>query len=49
MNLSSGKWADFATGERGGDLISLAAFLFDIKQDQAALRIAEMIGISPYE
>lgn len=23
VNLSSGKWADFATGERGGDLVSL--------------------------
>ena len=27
VNLNSGKWADFATGDRGGDLVSLAAFV----------------------
>ncbi|WBQ11227.1 hypothetical protein L2D01_05445 [Hyphomonadaceae bacterium ML37] len=25
INLQTGRWADFATGDRGGDLISLAA------------------------
>jgi len=34
---------------RGGDLISLAAYLFRISQRDAALRVAEMIGIDPYE
>ena len=38
--------ADFATGDRGGDVISLAAFLFDLPQGQAASRIALMIGLS---
>ncbi|MTH96127.1 hypothetical protein [Roseibium sp. RKSG952] len=48
VNLSTGKWADFATGDKGGDLVALAAFLFDLSQKQAALRIAHMLGIDPY-
>ena len=47
-NLSTGAWSDFATGDRGGDLTSLAAFLFDLNQAEAARRIAEMIGVDPY-
>ncbi len=27
VNLRTGKWADSATGDRGGDVISLAAYL----------------------
>lgn len=27
INLNSGKWADFATGDRGGDVVSVAAYL----------------------
>ena len=49
VNLRTGRWGDFASGDQGGDLISLAAFLFNLKQDQAAFRLAEMIGISAYE
>ena len=45
-NLRKGKWADFATGDRGGDVISLAAYLFDLSQAEAARRIAQMLGIS---
>lgn len=49
VNLRTGRWGDFATGDTGGDLVSLAAFLFDVKQDEAARRVAGMLGISPYE
>ncbi|MCP4318475.1 MAG: hypothetical protein GY789_21270 [Hyphomicrobiales bacterium] len=49
VNLRTGKWGDFATGEYGGDLVSLAAYLFDLNQREAATRIAEMVGVSPYE
>lgn len=49
VNLSTGRWGDFATDDKGGDLISLAAFLFDRKQDEAAKRVAEMLGVSAYE
>ncbi len=49
VNLTSGRWSDFATGDRGGDLISLAAFLFNIKQSEAARRIGEILGVNIYD
>jgi hypothetical protein len=49
VNLRTGRWSDFASDEAGGDLISLAAFLFSIGQGEAALRVAEMLGVDPYE
>jgi hypothetical protein len=49
INLRTGAWADFAIDERGGDLISLAAYLFGLNQGEAAVRIAQMLGIDPYE
>ena len=49
VNLKTGKWGDFATGDRGGDLISLAAYIFRLDQSDAAKRIADMIGIDAYE
>lgn len=45
INLQSGKWADFATGDRGGDVVSLAAFLFRLRQSDAARRLADALGI----
>jgi hypothetical protein len=33
-------------GDKGGDPVSLAAFLFDLNQAAAARRLAEMLGIS---
>jgi hypothetical protein len=49
LNLRSGRWSDFATGDAGGDLISLAAYVHGISQREAAERIAEMLGLDPYE
>jgi hypothetical protein len=49
VSLQSGRWGDFATGDTGGDLIALAAFLFSIDQAQAAKQIADMLGVSPFE
>jgi hypothetical protein len=49
INLTTGRWSDFATGDAGGDLVSLAAYLFDLKQGEAALKIAQALGIDPYE
>lgn len=46
VNLRTGRWADFATGDRGGDLISLVAFLFDLSQPEAARRFASLLSIS---
>ena len=45
INISSGRWADFATGDRGGDVVSLAAYLFEISQGEAARRLAHMLGM----
>jgi hypothetical protein len=45
INLASGKWADFATGDRGGDIIALVAFLKDISQLEAARGLAQMLGV----
>ena len=45
INLATGRWADFATGDKGGDAISLAAYLAGIGQVEAAERLAVMLGI----
>ncbi len=49
INLRTGKWSDFATGDKGGDLVALAAFLFGMSQAEAARHLAKMLGIDPYE
>src|SRR5215210_4527846 len=42
----AGAWADFATGDKGRDVVSLAAYLCNISQAEAARRLATMLGIS---
>jgi hypothetical protein len=49
INLRTGRWADFAADASGGDLISLAAYLFKLSQKDAAARCAEMLGVDLYE
>jgi hypothetical protein len=39
INLQTGKWADFASGDRGGDLVSLFAFLRGLGQAEAARQL----------
>ena len=46
VNLQTGRWADFATGDKGGDAVSLAAYLFGLRQSEAARRLADALGIS---
>ena len=46
VNIRSGRWSDFATNEAGGDPISLAAYLFNLKQGEAAKHLADMLGVS---
>ena len=48
VNISTGRWADFATGDGGGDMVSLAAFVSGLPQRQAAIRLAESMGVSPW-
>ena len=45
VNVQTGRWSDFATNDRGGDPVSLAAFLFGIRQIEAARRLATMLGL----
>ena len=45
INVNSGKWGDFATGDSGGDPISLYAYLFSMSQGEAAKALAERLGM----
>ncbi len=45
VNRYSGRWADFATGAKGGDPVSLVAYLADVSQGEAARLLAGMLGI----
>lgn len=49
INIVSGKWADFAGDQRGGDLISLYAAIKDIKQIEAANILNDEVGITVYK
>ena len=40
INLNTGRWADFAGGIEGGDLISLYAAIHNIKQSEAAKQLS---------
>lgn len=46
INRTTGHWGDFATGDKGGDLVSLAAYLRCEKQGAAALALAGFLGIN---
>ena len=46
VNVKTGRWADFATGDAGGDVISLVAYLADLSQREAAYRLSDMLGLS---
>ena len=46
VNLRTGKWSDFATGDRGSDQVSLAAYLGEFGQVEAARHLAAMLGLS---
>ena len=45
VNLDTGRWGDFATGDVGGDAVSLAAYLGRCGQGEAARRLANMLGV----
>src|SRR3990167_6718775 len=46
INTATGAWSDFATGDKGGDLVALVAYLESVKQGEAAKRLAEFLGIA---
>lgn len=49
VNLGSGKGADFATGDRFGDLVGLVAYLQGLPQREAAIRLADALGVDPFQ
>ncbi|GEM_PF-5869452 len=46
INRDTGAWSDFATGDKGGDLVSLVAFVLGCRQIEAAERLADHYGIA---
>jgi putative DNA primase/helicase len=49
VNLGNGKWSDFATGDKGGDLVSLVAYLDGTNQGEAARTLADWLGVAPIQ
>lgn len=47
VNLRTGQWSDFATGEKGGDLVSLYAAIHRVSQLEAAKAVADELGMVP--
>jgi uncharacterized protein (DUF927 family) len=49
VNVKTSKWADFATGDKGLDLVSLIAYLENETQGKAAEKLAAFLGLEPEE
>src|SRR5215469_11566199 len=51
INWQTGEWSDFAdpSAAKGGDLISLFAYINSLDQGQAARQIAERLDVSTYK
>lgn len=47
INVETGKWADFASGEKGGDLIALYAAIHRISQADAAKQLDDGRTVTP--
>jgi putative DNA primase/helicase len=45
VSLATGRWADFSTGETGGDAIDLCAAIHRLSPREAAERLAGMLGM----
>jgi hypothetical protein len=45
IDLITGRWTNFVTGDRGSDIIGLASHLLNIDQIEAACRLAAMLGM----
>ena len=46
INLNNGRWSDFATGDSGGDLISLAGYLYCMSPKEAAKYVCSIAGVA---
>jgi hypothetical protein len=45
INIFTGRWGDFAIGVSGNDLISLAAYVLNLRPRDAAEMVAEMLSM----
>lgn len=45
VSLTDGRWHDFASADGGGDLVSLAAYLWGVRQVEAARDLARRLGL----
>ena len=45
INVVTGRWADFATGDKGGDPVSLYAYLKGLSQTDAARALSDEWGL----
>jgi uncharacterized protein (DUF927 family) len=45
INRDSGAWSDFATDDKGGDLVALAAYVLGCRQIEAADRLGAVFGL----
>lgn len=45
INCNTGAWSDFATDDKGGDLVALVAYIEGVKQGEAAKTLAAFLGM----
>lgn len=45
INRNTGAWMDGASGDKGGDLVALAAWVWDVKQGEAAAQLGNNLGM----
>jgi putative DNA primase/helicase len=45
VNMRTCQWADFATSDKGGDLVSLYGYLKHLRQGKAAWELAQELGL----
>lgn len=46
INLHTGHWADYATDDSGSDAISLVAYLYGMRQGEAATYLEKVTGVA---
>ncbi|MFN9585628.1 MAG: hypothetical protein ACK561_10625, partial [Pseudomonadaceae bacterium] len=47
VSLAKGTWSDFATGDKGGDLIDLVRYLDGGSEVDACNKLADFLGVTP--
>jgi putative DNA primase/helicase len=46
INLNTGAWADFATDDKGGDLVALVAYINGVNMGEAANQLVTFLGLA---